>query len=63
MSVLPSTADIIRPLRHVRFVPVSDVARLFEEGALPDIGRATANMCLGITDATLAAAANEIACR
>ncbi len=48
---------------HVCFVPVSDVARLFEVGALLDIGWATANMCLGITDATLTAAANEIACR
>jgi hypothetical protein len=25
MSVLPSTADIVRPLRHVRFVPKAEV--------------------------------------
>ena len=26
MSVLPSTADVIGSLRHVRFVPLTDVA-------------------------------------
>jgi hypothetical protein len=26
MSVLPSTTDIVRPPRHVRFVPVTDIA-------------------------------------
>jgi len=29
MSVLPSTTDIVRPLRHVRFVPVADQRYLF----------------------------------
>jgi hypothetical protein len=33
------------------------------EAALPDIGRATATVCLGIADATPTTAANEIACR
>jgi hypothetical protein len=28
MSVLPSGADIVRPPRHVRFVPKAEVANL-----------------------------------
>ena len=35
---------------------------LLETASLPNIGRATATMCLGIADATLAAAADEITC-
>jgi hypothetical protein len=62
-SGLPRETDILSIRRHVSEVPVSDFARLFEAGALPDIGRATATMCLGIADATPTAAANEIACR
>ncbi len=62
-SALPLIADLRQKKRYVRNVPVSDFARLFEAGALPDIGRATATMCLGIADATPTAAANEIACR
>jgi len=35
MSVLPPRADIARPSRHVRFVPIADIARLVwnERGA------------------------------
>jgi hypothetical protein len=31
MSVLLSTTDIVRPLRHVRFVPEADIGKLLDQ--------------------------------
>ena len=43
MSVLPTATDIVGPPRHVRFVPVSEVAapiRLFRPSGRNEVGRA-----------------------
>ena len=35
MSALPSTADIVRPPRHVRFVPTADLTQILLANGLP----------------------------